>query len=87
MPYGIDKESPEQTKWMEKCVSSVMKQNKSKSSAIAICKAQLQKNGLKVKKSEDGSDDVSIDSDVESEISKTRKDQRHRRITWGSTTI
>lgn len=41
MPYGIKNETPEQTKWMEKCVSKVMKTGKDKDSAIAICKSQL----------------------------------------------
>jgi hypothetical protein len=53
MPYGIKNESPEQTSWMERCVSSVQEQNPKypKSRAIAICKAQLKKNDWKVKKS------------------------------------
>ena len=54
MPYGIKNEKPEQTKWMERCVSSVMEQNpKYKGNkAIVICKAQLKKNNWKVKKGE-----------------------------------
>jgi hypothetical protein len=54
MPYGIKNESPEQTNWMERCVSSVMKANPKypESRAIAICKAQLKKNNWKVKKGE-----------------------------------
>ena len=47
MPYGIDKDSggdsPSNVKWMEKCVTRVMKTGKDKGSAIAICKAQLKK--------------------------------------------
>jgi hypothetical protein len=41
MPYGIPKETKKQTKKMEDCVASVMKQGKDKSSAIAICKASI----------------------------------------------
>ena len=54
MPYGIPNEKPNQTKWMESCVESVMGQNKDydKSRAIAICKAQLKNNNWKVKKGE-----------------------------------
>jgi len=50
MPYGIKNETPKQTAWMEKCVSSVMKQNPKykESRAIAICKAQLKKMNWKV---------------------------------------
>lgn len=48
MPYNVDKDlggdSKENTKWMEDCVSQVMKSGKSKSSAIAICKAQFKKS-------------------------------------------
>jgi hypothetical protein len=44
MPYGIKDESPNQTKWMEKCVMKIMKSGKDKSSAIAICKSQLEKS-------------------------------------------
>jgi len=46
MPYGIENETPKQTKWMEDCVESVMSKNKGydKSKAIAICKAQLKKS-------------------------------------------
>jgi len=47
MPYGVDKESggdsKENDKWMENCVTKVMKGGKDKSSAIAICKSSLQK--------------------------------------------
>jgi len=50
MPYGIKNETPEQTKWMEKCVRSVMNSNPDydESRAIAICKATLKKNDWKV---------------------------------------
>ena len=46
MPYGLEDETPNQTKWMEKCVKSVMKSNPDyeKDRAIAICKAQIKKN-------------------------------------------
>lgn len=47
MPYGVDKnmggDSKENVQWMEKCVQSVMDSGKGKSSAIAICKAQMRK--------------------------------------------
>ena len=48
MPYNVDKDqggdNKNNTSWMEKCVDSVMsKGNKDKSSAVAICKAQLKK--------------------------------------------
>jgi hypothetical protein len=55
MPYGLPKEvggdSPANVKWMEKCVSDVQKQGKSKSSAVAICKSQLIKSKSKDKSS------------------------------------
>jgi len=53
-PYGIDNETPEQTKWMESCVESVMKSNPDyeQGRAIAICKNKLKKNNWKVPKSE-----------------------------------
>lgn len=54
MPYGVDKkiggDSPENVKWMEKCVSRVTGQKDKngntidKSRAIAICKATLRKS-------------------------------------------
>jgi hypothetical protein len=47
MPYGVDKkqggDSPENVKWMENCVTKVMKTGKDKGSAIAICKTTLGK--------------------------------------------
>jgi hypothetical protein len=47
MPYNIKNETKKKTEWMEKCVSSVMSgdSDKTKSQAIAICKAQLTKSG------------------------------------------
>ena len=51
MPYGIKNETPEQTKWMEKCVNSITGTNKrtdkpyTKGEKIAICKVQLKKTG------------------------------------------
>ena len=50
MPYG--NETPEQTKWLEKCVVKVMKSGKDKSSAIAICKSQLKKSNGSIAKAE-----------------------------------
>lgn len=52
MPYGIKDETPEQTKWMEKCVIKVMKSGKDKSSAVAICKSQLKKSKGSISKAE-----------------------------------
>ena len=52
MPYGIKNETPEQTKWMEKCVGSISGTNKrtgkpyTKGEKIAICKVQLKKSGV-----------------------------------------
>lgn len=47
MPFGIDKkqggDSPSNVKWMERCVARQMKEGKTKSSAIAICKYVLKK--------------------------------------------
>jgi hypothetical protein len=51
MPYGIKNETPEQTKWMERCVSGIKGTNKrtgkpyTEGDKIAICKAQLKKTG------------------------------------------
>lgn len=44
MPYGINNETKEITKWMENCVDKVMKSGKDKSAAIAICKTALEKS-------------------------------------------
>ena len=41
MPYGIPGETPEITAKMERCVEKVMRQGKSKVSAIKICKHQI----------------------------------------------
>jgi len=72
-PYGVPNEKPEQTKWLESCVESVMKSNPDydQARAISICKNQLKRNNWKVPKSD-------------SEIDKQHK---HRRITWGNKTI
>jgi len=51
MPYGVKNETPEQTKWLEKCVDSITGTNKrtnkpyTKGEKIAICKVQLKKTG------------------------------------------
>ncbi len=54
MPYNVDKDlggdNESNEKWMEGCVEKVMKSGKSKSSAIAICKAQLRKSKVNKKK-------------------------------------
>jgi hypothetical protein len=54
MPYGIENETPEITKWMERCVQAVQKKNNKldKSSAIAICKYQLKKSKDDTEKAE-----------------------------------
>lgn len=72
MPYNIPNETKEQVRWMESCVSSVMKSNSklTQDSAIAICKAQLKKNGWKVPK------------DSESLVKP-----KYRRVTYGNATI
>jgi len=48
MPSGVSKslggDSPKNDAWMEKCVASVMASGKDKSSAVAICKAQMRKS-------------------------------------------
>jgi len=50
MPYGIDQnlggDSEENIQWMEHCINQVMNKSKvkDKSTAIAICKAQLRKS-------------------------------------------
>lgn len=65
MPYGVDKkiggDNPSNTGFMEKCVAKVMEGGKDKSSAIAICKAQLKKNKEK-NKSE--SEFTGVDPDI-----------------------
>jgi hypothetical protein len=43
MPYNVENEKDEDTKFMESCVKKVMKTGKDKSSSIAICKTTLQK--------------------------------------------
>ena len=47
MPYGLSPnvggDSEENDKWMEDCVTSVMKRGKMKGNAIAICKVALEK--------------------------------------------
>jgi hypothetical protein len=53
MPYGIPNEKPEQTSWMERCVSGIKGKNKrtgkpyTEGDKIAVCKAQLKKQGWK----------------------------------------
>ncbi len=53
MPYGIKNETPEMTKWMEKCVDSITGTNSrtgkpyKEGEKIAICKWNLKKNGMK----------------------------------------
>ncbi|MHA2047207.1 MAG: hypothetical protein ACW99G_20640 [Candidatus Thorarchaeota archaeon] len=51
MPYGVDKkiggDNPSNTKFMERCVARQMKEGKSKSEAIALCKYILKKSKKK----------------------------------------
>lgn len=65
MPYGVDKslggDSKENVAWMERCVKSVQEGGKDKSSAVAICKAQLRR---KKSKSESLDTPVVIDNDI-----------------------
>lgn len=79
MPYGVDKEmggdSPENVGWMEKCVKSVMEGGKEKSSAIAICKAQLRK---KKESKSSLEDDIVIDVDLAKSEEITRNAFIHR---------
>ena len=81
MPYGIKNESPEQTKWMEKCVGSITGTNKrtgknyTEDEKIAICKWNLKKHGWKVP-----SESENIEFDIPNE-------SQYRRITNGSITI
>ena len=66
MPYpGVDDSD---TKWMEKCTSSVMETGKDKSSAIAICRSQLKK-----KKESNSELDLVIDEEVVSTFNKYRE--------------
>jgi hypothetical protein len=53
MPYGMKGgDTPESDKWMESCVTKVMKQGKDKGAAIAICKATHEKSKGDEKKAE-----------------------------------
>jgi hypothetical protein len=56
MPYGISKDlggdNDKNDKWMEDCVSSVMKGGKGKDTAVAICKAQMRKSKMKKQREE-----------------------------------
>lgn len=78
MPYGVDKklggDSEKNDSWMEKCVSSVMSKDKSKSksSAIAICKYQMKR----MHESKSETDEIKIDQDI---IGKEEV-QRHQYI-------
>ena len=77
MPYGIKEETPEQTAWMEKCISSITGVNKrtgkkyTESEKIAICKFNLKKHGWKVPK-EAGSE-LSIEQEI-NELEKKIRD-------------
>lgn len=66
-PYGVDKklggDNKKNDSWMESCVTSVMnKQKKPKSSAIAICKAQMKRKNES--KSNLNEDEIKIDQDI-----------------------
>src|SRR5512146_728504 len=68
MPFGVDKDlggdNQKNDAWMEKCVQKVMAGGKDKGSAIAICKAQMQKNKAK---SNFDPEDTSVDAELEIE--------------------
>lgn len=59
MPYNIPNERPEQTAWMEKCITSITGINKrtgkeyKEGEKIAICKWNLKRHDWKVPKSEE----------------------------------
>ena len=64
MPYGIKGETPEMTKWMEKCVDSITGTNSrtgkpyKEGEKIAICKWNLKKHGMK--KAEESNSELSM---------------------------
>ena len=69
MPYGMPGgDTKKNDAWMEKCVDSVMKSGKDKSSAIAICKVTYMKSHGKAE-DEEALSDTSL-RDVENEISR-----------------
>jgi len=93
MPYGIPDEKPNQTAWMERCVSGIKGTNKrtgkpyTEGDKIAICKAQLKKQGWKTSEGE-----IVIDPDLEYEEEDSAKKGKHvkrkrGRITDGHKTI
>jgi ribosomal protein S7 len=69
MPYGMDKDlggdSPSNDKWMETCVTKVMRTGKDKSTAIAICKTTFKKKHESVKEAS-----IAIDKFIELELDK-----------------
>jgi len=92
MPYGIPDEKPNQTAWMERCVSGIKGTNKrtgkpyTEGDKIAICKAQLKKQGWKTS---EGEIEVDLDSYYEEESTKEEKMERkgkHVRIKRGRIT-
>lgn len=81
MPYGIQKsiggDSEENDGWMEKCVARVQETGKSKSSAIAICKAQLKKNKTKA--------EFILDEDIMNSFSNYREQWIRKSMNEGKT--
>jgi ribosomal protein S7 len=69
MPYGVDRklggDSNDNDKWMETCVTKVMRTGKDKSTAIAICKTTLKKKKESTKEAS-----IAIDRYIELELNK-----------------
>jgi hypothetical protein len=85
MPYGVDKDQggddSKNTEWMEKCVTSVMdRTGKDKSSAIAICKAQLKKQ-----KSKANLDSFELDAEILEWFDTTKISYINRLMMGGKT--
>jgi len=75
MPYGIPNEKPEQTHWMERCVTGILEGNPKydKSRAVAICKGSLKKRGWKVPKKTEGESELSMYEEMREFESKLRE--------------
>lgn len=85
MPYGVDKDlggdNEKNDKWMEKCVDSVMKSGKDKSSAVAICKAQMKKKHEKNSNLEF----TEVDTEIVNWFEVTKNNYIHRLMDRGLT--
>jgi len=73
MPFGMPKnmggDSPENVKFMERCVSKVMEQGRPKDSAIAICKSQFMKMHKRDSKSTlTGDEPIIVDYDIINDV-------------------